>query len=97
MSTSFALETPVSLIQQFFQLTKPRVVSLIVFTAVIGMFLATPGMVPPALLFAATLGISLVAGSAAAINCLVEQKIDAVMARTRGRPLPRGTLTSSQT
>ncbi|MEO6024139.1 MAG: heme o synthase [Burkholderiales bacterium] len=97
MSTSFALETPVSLIQQFFQLTKPRVVSLIVFTAVIGMFLATPGMVPPALLFAATLGIGLVAGSAAAINCLVEQKIDAVMARTRGRPLPRGTLTSSQT
>jgi heme o synthase len=97
MSTSFAIESPVSLAQQFFQLTKPRVVSLIVFTAVIGMFLATPGMVPPALLIAATLGIGLVAGAAAAINCLVEQKIDAVMARTRGRPLPRGTLTSPQT
>ena len=97
MSTSFAVETPVSLIHQFFLLTKPRVISLIVFTAVIGMFLATPGMVPPALLLAATLGIGLVAGSAAAINCLVEQKIDAVMARTRGRPLPRGTLTSGQT
>ncbi len=97
MSTSFAIESPVSLAQQFFQLTKPRVVSLIVFTAVIGMFLATPGMVPPALLVAATLGIGLVAGAAAAINCLVEQKIDAVMARTRGRPLPRGTLTSPQT
>ena len=97
MSTSFAVETPVSIAQQFFLLTKPRVISLIVFTAVIGMFLATPGMVPPALLFAATLGIGLVAGSAAAINCLIEQKIDAVMARTRGRPLPRGTLTSSQT
>ena len=97
MSTSYAIETPLSLAQQFFQLTKPRVVSLIVFTAVIGMFLATPGMVPPALLIAATIGIALVAGAAAAINCLVEQKIDAVMARTRGRPLPRGTLNSSQT
>jgi heme o synthase len=97
MTTSFAIETTSSLAQQFFQLTKPRVVSLIVFTAVIGMFLATPGMVAPALLLAATLGIGLVAGSAAAINCLVEQKIDAVMARTRGRPLPRGTLTSVQT
>ena len=97
MSTSYAIETSVSLAQQFFQLTKPRVVSLIVVTAVIGMFLATPGMVPAALLIAATLGIGLVAGSAAAINCLVEQKIDAVMARTRGRPLPRGTLTSAQT
>ena len=97
MSTSYAIETSVSVAQQFLQLTKPRVVSLIVFTAVIGMFLATPGMVPPALLIAATFGIGLVAGAAAAINCLVEQKIDAVMARTRGRPLPRGTLTSAQT
>ena len=97
MSTSYAIETSVSVAQQFLQLTKPRVVSLIVFTAVIGMFLATPGMVPPALLIAATFGIGLVAGAAAAINCLVEQKIDAVMARTRGRPLPRGTLTSKQT
>jgi heme o synthase len=97
MSTSYAIETPSSLARQFYLLTKPRVVSLIVFTAVIGMFLATPGMVPPALLLAATLGIALVAGSAAAINCLVEQKIDAVMARTRGRPLPRGMLTSAQT
>ena len=97
MSTSIAIESPVSLAQQFFLLTKPWVVSLIVFTAVIGMFLATPGMVSPPLLIAATFGIALVAGAAAAINCLVEQKIDAVMARTRGRPLPRGTLTSAQT
>lgn len=97
MSTSYAIETPASLAHQFLQLTKPRVVSLIVFTAVIGMLLSTPGMIAPALLFAATLGIALVAGSAAAINCLVEQKIDAVMARTRGRPLPRGALTSAQT
>jgi heme o synthase len=72
-------------------------VSLIVFTAVIGMFLAAPGMVPPRLLLAATLGIALVAGAAAAINCLVEQKIDALMQRTRWRPLPRGQLTAAQT
>ena len=81
----------------FYALTKPRVVSLIVFTAVIGMFLAAPGMVPPRLLLAATLGIALVAGAAAAINCLVEQKIDALMQRTRWRPLPRGQLSTAQT
>jgi protoheme IX farnesyltransferase len=81
----------------FLALTKPRVVSLIVFTAVIGMFLATPGMVPLQTLLAATLGIAFVAGAAAAVNCLVEQKIDAVMQRTRWRPLPRGELTALQT
>ncbi len=84
-------------IRAFYALTKPRVVSLIVFTAVIGMMLATPGMVPPAIFFAGTLGIALVAGAAAAINCLVEQKIDAVMQRTRWRPLPRGELGSVET
>ena len=81
----------------FYSLTKPRVVSLIVFTAVIGMFLATPGMVPAQVLLAGTLGIAFVAGAAAAVNCLVEQKIDAVMRRTRWRPLPRGELTALQT
>jgi protoheme IX farnesyltransferase len=84
-------------IRQFLQLTKPRVVSLIVFCAVIGMFLAAPGMVDPKVLIAATIGIWLVAGAAAAMNCLVEQKIDAVMSRTSRRPLPRGELTSTQT
>ena len=84
-------------LRQFLSLTKPRVVSLIVFCAVIGMFLAVPGMVPPRLLLSATIGIWLVAGAAAAMNCLVEQKTDAVMARTRARPLPRGELTSLQT
>jgi protoheme IX farnesyltransferase len=73
------------------------VVSLIVFTAVIGMFLATPGMVPLQPLVFGTLGIALVAGAAAAVNCLVEQKIDALMARTRARPLPMGQLSSVQT
>jgi protoheme IX farnesyltransferase len=78
-------------------LTKPRVVSLIVFTAVIGMFLATPGVVPLQILLAGTVGIALVAGAAAAINCLVEQKIDAVMKRTQWRPLPQGELSAAQT
>ena len=84
-------------LRAFYALTKPRVVSLIVFTAVIGMFLATPGMVPAQVLLAATLGIALVAGAAAAVNCLVERTIDAVMQRTRWRPLPRGELTVAQT
>ena len=102
MSVSLPSRSYASRLQQFLQLTKPRVVSLIVFTAVIGMFLAVPGeqLLSPhfwaAALFA-TLGIALVAGSAAAVNCLVEQKIDAVMARTRGRPLPMGTITSQET
>ncbi len=84
-------------LRQFLALTKPRVVALIVFCAVIGMLLATPGAVPSHILFAGTLGIWLVAGAAAAMNCLVEQKIDAMMARTRDRPLPRGDLSSMQT
>jgi len=81
----------------FASLTKPRVVSLIVFTAVIGMFLATPGVVPMQILIAGTLGIALVAGAAAAVNCLVEQKVDAVMRRTQWRPLARGELSTPQT
>ena len=91
MSTQLVLKrTAGDRLRQFYQLTKPRVVALVVFCAVIGMFLAAPGMVPPALLLAATVGIWLVAGAAAAVNCLLEQKIDAVMLRTRSRPLPRG-------
>ena len=84
-------------LRAFYALTKPRVVSLIVFTAVIGMLLATPGMVPLQLLLAGTAGIALVAGAAAAVNCLVEQKIDARMQRTSWRPLPRGELTALET
>jgi heme o synthase len=84
-------------LRAFYSLTKPRVVSLIVFTAVIGMFLASPGIVPLGTLVAATIGIALVAGAAAAMNCLVEQKIDAVMSRTRWRPLPQGELSAAQT
>ena len=84
-------------LRAFYSLTKPRVVSLIVFTAVIGMLLAAPGAVPLQILLAGTAGIALVAGAAAAINCLVEQKIDAVMQRTRWRPLARGELSATQT
>lgn len=84
-------------VRAFYALTKPRVVSLIVFTAVIGMFLSTPEMVPLQILIAGTLGIAFVAGAAAAVNCLIEQKIDALMRRTSWRPLPRGDLTPLQT
>jgi protoheme IX farnesyltransferase len=92
-----ALALAESRARQFFALTKPRVVSLIVFTAVIGMFLAVPGIPPAGPVFFGTLGIALVAGAAAAINCLVEQNIDKLMRRTRWRPLPRGEVTPRQT
>lgn len=97
MSASLVWRQTTSRINQFYRLTKPRVVSLIVFTAVIGMFLAVPGAVPLDILFFGTLGIALVAGAAAALNCLVEQKFDAVMARTRGRPLPQGKVSVPET
>ncbi|MCC7328089.1 MAG: protoheme IX farnesyltransferase [Burkholderiales bacterium] len=92
-----ALALAESRCRHFLALAKPRVVSLIVFCAVIGMFLASPGLPPADIVFIATVGIALVAGAAAAVNCLVEQKIDALMQRTRRRPLPRGELTSLQT
>src|SRR5688500_6888223 len=90
------IAAPTALWAQFWALTEPRVVSLVVFTAVIGMLLAAPTLPPAGVLVAATIGIALVAGAAAAFNCLVEQKIDAVMARTRARPTVMGTITSPQ-
>ena len=81
---------------QFWHLTKPRVVSLIVFTAVIGMLMASRTLPPVELLAWATLGIALVAGAAASVNCLVERTIDAVMARTRARPTVMGTISAPQ-
>ena len=83
--------------RQFLALAKPRVVSLIVFVAMIGMFLAVPGLPPVVPFVFGTVGIALVAGAAAAINCLVEQKVDALMARTRRRPLPAGEISSLST
>ncbi|MCW5598625.1 MAG: heme o synthase [Nitrosomonas sp.] len=97
MSADLVWRQTTSRINQFYRLTKPRVVSLIVFTAVIGMFLAVPGAVPLDKLIFGTVGIALVAGAAAALNCLVEHKFDAVMARTRGRPLPQGKVSVPET
>jgi len=82
---------------QFYVLTKPRVVQLIVFCALIGMLLAQPGLPDWRLAGAATVGIWLVASAAAAFNCLVEQRIDSRMARTSWRPSAKGELTSMQT
>lgn len=82
----------------FYVLTKPRVNTLIVFCAIIGMFLAVPSGLPDAaLVLSATLGIAFVAGAAAAFNCMIERRIDAHMARTRARPLPRGEIGSGET
>lgn len=84
-------------IAQYWALTKPRVTQLAVFCAVIGMFLATPGLPDWKLLVAATIGIWLLAGAAFAVNCLVEREIDARMARTARRPMARGEITVPQT
>jgi protoheme IX farnesyltransferase len=97
MASQLSLHDTTQRLRQFYALTKPRVTMLAVFCAVIGMFLATPGMVPWRVLSAGTVGIALLAGAAFAINCLIEQEIDAKMARTRARPLPRGDLSSLQT
>ena len=83
-------------VREYLELTKPRVVALIVFTALVGMLLAVPGLPPWDLLLFGMLGIALAAGSAAAINHLLDQKADALMARTRRRPLPTGHLRSTQ-
>jgi len=82
--------------RDYFELTKPRVVSLIVLTAVVGALLATPGLPPLDALLYGNIGIALAAASAAAYNHVLDRRIDAYMARTRGRPLPTGTLTHRQ-
>ena len=102
MSESLARPAPVattlpSRLRQFHALTKPRVVQLIVFCAVIGMLLAVPRQPDWTTAFAATVGIWLVASAAAAFNCIVEQRLDAKMARTAWRPTARGQLTNRQT
>jgi heme o synthase len=82
--------------RDYLELTKPKVVALITFTAVVGMLLATPGMVAWEVLLFGSLGIALMAGSAAAINHLVDRRVDALMARTCRRPLPSGHLETRQ-
>ena len=83
--------------QNFFPLCKPRVSAMIVFTAVIGMFLASPDFVPFSILIPSTIGIFMASGAAAAFNCLIEQEIDARMLRTITRPLPSGRVSSVET
>ena len=82
--------------RSYLELTKPRVVALMLFTAVVGMLLSTHGPPPWRALVFGVPGIALVAGAAAAVNHLVDRHIDALMARTRGRPLPRGTVRAGQ-
>jgi protoheme IX farnesyltransferase len=80
----------------YYELTKPRVVMLIVFTAIVGMFLAVPGWPDPVASLFGTLGIGLAASSAAVINHVLDARIDVQMIRTRGRPLPQGKLTEAK-
>ncbi|MES2489233.1 MAG: heme o synthase [Pseudomonadota bacterium] len=81
-----------SRLHEYYELCKPRVVMLIVFTAIIGMFLAVPGMPPWSALIWGTVGITLQAAAAAAVNQIIDRNVDARMARTCGRPLVTGTL-----
>lgn len=80
--------------RRYYDLTKPKVVVLILFTALVGMLLSTPGLVPLSTLFLGLTGIGLAAAAGAAINHVVDQRIDAIMERTRNRPLPTGDLES---
>jgi heme o synthase len=82
--------------RDYLALCKVNVVLLIVFTAVVGMLLATPGMVSLDVLVFGTLGIGLASASAAAINHVVDRRIDGIMGRTHARPLPQGSLTSRE-
>jgi len=83
-------------LNEYYELCKPRVVMLIVFTAIIGMFLAVPGLPPLDRLLWGTIGITLQAAAAAAVNQLIDRNIDARMARTCGRPLVTGTLSVTE-
>jgi len=98
MSEQIVSHHPAGVLAQFLELTKPRVNALIVFTAIIGMMLAYPVGIPwnLPLMLTATAGIALVAGAAAAFNCLVEQQIDRKMARTRARPTVAGSIATWQ-
>jgi protoheme IX farnesyltransferase len=80
--------------KKYFALCKPKVVLLIVFTAIVGMLLASPGAIPLDLFVFATLGIALASASGAAINHWVDQRIDSIMERTQNRPLPQGDMSS---
>ena len=87
---------PAAQIREYWELTKPRVVMLLVFTALIGIFLASPGAVDVQVLLGASLGIWLCSAAAAVVNQWADREIDARMARTRRRPLPTGTVTTGR-
>ena len=93
---SSTVSSPPGLFRQYLVLTKPRVTQLAVFCAVIGMFLATPGMPDLQRVVAGTIGIWLLAAAAFAINCLIEQQIDARMLRTARRATAQGTISTAQ-
>lgn len=82
--------------REYYEITKPRVVALLVLTALVGMSLSVPGAIPWQVLLPAMLGIALLSSAAAAINHIVDQQIDAIMARTHNRPLPDGRITKQK-
>ena len=94
-TTDYAVSAP-ALWRRYLELTKPKVVALITFTAVVGALLASPGVPPLEALVWGNLGVALAAASAAAINHVLDRHIDEQMARTRARPLPAGTLSERQ-
>ena len=94
--TPAAVVVPRAAWRNYYELTKPKVVLLIVFTAIVGALLATPGLPPLGALVWGNLGIALAASCAAVINHVLDQKIDEKMARTRNRPMPTGTVKNAQ-
>ncbi len=87
-TTSQSSSRPGQSLHAYYELTKPRVVALIVFTAIVGMFLSVDGMVPVSILIFGALGIGFSAASGAAFNHLLDRRADQIMARRSGRPLP---------
>jgi protoheme IX farnesyltransferase len=96
LATSSGYALPQAHWRLYLALTKPRVVALIVFTAIVGTLMSTPGLPPLSALLWGNLGIALASASAAAINHVLDRRIDAQMSRTRGRPLPSGGLNERQ-
>src|SRR5574344_2910085 len=90
MSSAIGTQTNAALWRDYLELTKPRVVLLMLITSLVGLFLATRAGVPWTILLFGNLGIALCAGAAAAVNHVVDRRIDAIMARTRLRPLVAG-------
>ncbi|WP_019676890.1 heme o synthase [Arsukibacterium perlucidum] len=96
MATIIASRLGISRWRDYLELTKPKVVALLVLTAWVGMMLASPGLPDIAVVIFATIGIGLLSGAAAALNHVVDQRIDAQMARTHSRPVAKGRVSSQQ-